>query len=347
MRPVLSALIVLLALGSAALAQSTACTMLTRMRQADVALLAAATRGDGAETQAAILRMIREDGPASGLDPEFVAAFVSAHDAALSALAGGARPETVLSDAALRASGARVSRYFSLFQCSNAGSLAATPAGALETEWAATGGPLQPAPGAVSLAALGAAPKPPVDGGGSGAGAEEGSGGGSGGATPAGPGRLSGGGASGGNRFPAPGSLGPDPWRADTQPWVYRFLSIFFLAFAAVLGVFDWLRRIHHRRTRRHPCMLPAVVRRRRRSFDGVMVELSRVGAEIRLDGQPLRRGITVEVEVKGLSLAARVVWVNAHFIGISFADPLDGVTHDTLLSAGQPIEAELRPAAA
>lgn len=181
MRPVLSALIVLLALGSAALAQSTACTMLTRMRQADVALLAAATRGDGAETQAAILRMIREDGPASGLDPEFVAAFVSAHDAALSALAGGARPETVLSDAALRASGARVSRYFSLFQCSNAGSLAATPAGALETEWAATGGPLQPAPGAVSLAALGAAPKPPVDGGGSGAGAEEGSGGGSGG----------------------------------------------------------------------------------------------------------------------------------------------------------------------
>lgn len=63
MRPVLSALIVLLALGSAALAQSTACTMLTRMRQADVALLAAATRGDGAETQAAILRMIREDGP--------------------------------------------------------------------------------------------------------------------------------------------------------------------------------------------------------------------------------------------------------------------------------------------
>lgn len=93
--------------------------------------------------------------------------------------------------------------------------------------------------------------------------------------------------------------------------------------------------------------MLPAVVRRRRRSFDGVMVELSRVGAEIRLDGQPLRRGITVEVEVKGLSLAARVVWVNAHFIGISFADPLDGVTHDTLLSAGQPIEAELRPAAA
>lgn len=330
MRSILSAVILWLTFGPAVQAQGAPCAVLSRMRQADVALQAIASRGGGgAETQAAILWLIGEEGPASGLDPGFVTDFLAAHDAALDALTRGAPVETVLAEPALRRSGERVSRYVSLFRCGNSGGVPVAGAQPLPAVDVGTGGVT---PGAIPGAAW------PVAGPLAGFGAE-------GRIGHLGPGSLVGGGRGGG-RFPAPDSLGEDPWRADTQPWVYRFLSIFFLVFAAALGLFDWLRRIRHRRARRRPCLLPVTVARRGRRFRGSIVELSRVGAVVRLDGRPLRRGVHVTVEAEGREVAARVVWVNAHFIGISFATALANATHDAFLAAGQPLEPASRQAA-
>lgn len=151
MRSILSAVILWLTFGPAVQAQGAPCAVLSRMRQADVALQAIASRGGGgAETQAAILWLIGEEGPASGLDPGFVTDFLAAHDAALDALTRGAPVETVLAEPALRRSGERVSRYVSLFRCGNSGGVPVAGAQPLPAVDVGTGGVT---PGAIPGAA--------------------------------------------------------------------------------------------------------------------------------------------------------------------------------------------------
>lgn len=130
MRAFLSAVILWLFLGAPALAQSAACTVLSRMRLAEVALQGLAEGVGEGESHAALLLLIREVGPAGGLDPEFLAAFLSAHEGAVAALAGGARPETVLAGRALRETGARVARDLGLFGCAGRRGRRSIPAGA-------------------------------------------------------------------------------------------------------------------------------------------------------------------------------------------------------------------------
>lgn len=157
MRAFLSAVILWLFLGAPALAQSAACTVLSRMRLAEVALQGLAEGVGEGESHAALLLLIREVGPAGGLDPEFLAAFLSAHEGAVAALAGGARPETVLAGRALRETGARVARDLGLFGCAGPPGPSLYPGRGIvarDAVGAGAAGLDQPAPGAIPPASL-------------------------------------------------------------------------------------------------------------------------------------------------------------------------------------------------
>lgn len=142
-------------------------------------------------------------------------------------------------------------------------------------------------------------------------------------------------GASGQARFAALTDFGGNPWRIEGNPAIWRAIAVFLLVFAALVVVLGWMRSVHHRQAERHPCALDVVVFRGRRGMRAKLIDLSHLGAKVRME-QPPRRHSQVTLKWRGIRVEARVVWANQYFAGLSFARALGDDECSRMLKAGQ-----------
>ncbi|SDE19616.1 PilZ domain-containing protein [Limimaricola pyoseonensis] len=116
--------------------------------------------------------------------------------------------------------------------------------------------------------------------------------------------------------------------RAGWHPVRLAAAGVAALALTAAAAGAVWLqarlRRRRRRLSRRHPVRLPALMRAGGREAPAMVLDLSRLGAKLRLapdvPGEP---ATAVEIEIGEARLAATIRWRNAHYAGVSFDRPL------------------------
>ena len=92
--------------------------------------------------------------------------------------------------------------------------------------------------------------------------------------------------------------------------------------FAAASGVMIHRNQRQRRMEMRHPCHIPSQLRQGRTETDITIKDLSCMGAKLTRPDRAIGPS-RLWVRVEGVWLSTRIVWRNAHFIGVAFDHPL------------------------
>jgi PilZ domain-containing protein len=99
------------------------------------------------------------------------------------------------------------------------------------------------------------------------------------------------------------------------------------LILGGVGSLLNWSRKRRsrlRRLARRRLCNLKTWLRTEACTYDGTIVDVSRIGAKIASDG-PLKRGDKILMSVRGKMRPVFVRWSNQHYVGVKFAKVLTG----------------------
>lgn len=127
-------------------------------------------------------------------------------------------------------------------------------------------------------------------------------------------------------------------------------LSALFLGGGAMF-LAERVARRHRRRRRRYPCSLPCSLQTRSQLLRGKLVDISRMGAKIRvwhLPGTALpspKKEITAILPGVG-ETRAQVTWQSADYVGVKFSKPMSGEDLRALLTWSKQAAARGAPAA-
>ncbi|WP_082015788.1 PilZ domain-containing protein [Leisingera sp. ANG-M7] len=114
-------------------------------------------------------------------------------------------------------------------------------------------------------------------------------------------------------------------------------LSVLLLA-GGGLFLAERIARRHRRRRRRHPCLLNCDLKRNRQTLRAKLVDISRMGAKVRVWQLPGIPALSPKDEVMAVfpgleDIRAQVTWQNADYVGMKFSKPMTAEELQLLLS--------------
>lgn len=128
----------------------------------------------------------------------------------------------------------------------------------------------------------------------------------------------------GAGRAGAPASMprALTPFQAPARDY-WMMLSVFLLVTSSTVTLINRHLRRQRRRERRHACALDILLDGGRGPETARVVDLSCLGAKLRLTQTPPDIGEKRVLHLSGRACTGRVVWANTHFAGINFDRPL------------------------
>lgn len=300
--------------------QSAQCVLLSDMRAIDRTVNGFVTYGGSGGIRVAVSEAlgsvraragVASQSGVTGFDTRFLGDFASSREQALALAARGAEPRAVLAEATLRSTASRLSSLWVALDCSSeVARRASTAPRAGETGYAdADGQGNEKSEDGLLGTAVRLIP-------------------------------------GGDTRFTRLEDFGGNPWRIDGNPKIWQGIAVFLLVFSIMVVVLNWVRRVRHRRAERHPCKLDVTLFLGRCGVRAKLVDLSHIGAKVRLETPP-RRDQRVTLKWRTVRVEARVIWANQYFAGLSFLHPLKDAECDVLLKAGRREKPSYVPPAA